>query len=481
MKTPPPKQGGEASKVVLEETLEAYEPRPQKQVKHLRPLAGDVLSELHQEPDSVVMFYDKKSDSKFQKVGAATVAELEEILANSPLEGTPDRYCTMNSFFAPRSAMEKNENQLWKWSPSKEEKNLRQLNACYLDIDCGRASSGPKGMSPLEAEFQVRKAAEHGVIPTPSGFIHSGQGIWVLWLLKPSRERCQAGTNRLLFFKEINRAIAARLPQLAIDEGAIDGSRLVRFPNSINSNSGKTVRWSFQGDHNGTYRYDLDDLGTLLGVSKPQRRNSCIRRKYPKNHKPNRGYKILNEKRERDWRKIFRAGHVVKGHRSFALHSVARHLIALGKSLELLRKLRKQCKPTLELSAVDSIIRSYRDVKPHHLFADKEKAGCTPFNTDKTILRRLKLSKQDVSDLGLETITHKEKKVPKKQKVELRRERLHSLLAGDPDTPRKELASLLGVSLRTLERDLSFVLQHWPTTTPHHATEMAGLNTQQFD
>ena len=128
---------------------------------------------------------------------------------------------------------------------------------------------------------------------------------------------------------------------------------------------------------------------------------------------------------------------------------------------------------------MDSIIHSYRDVKPHHLFADKEKAGCTPFNTNKTILRRLKLSKQDVSDLGLETITHKEKKVPKKQKVELRRERLHSLLAGDPDTPRKELASLLGVSLRTLERDLSFVLKHWLTTTPHHAPEMADLKTSQ--
>ncbi len=381
----------------------------------------------------------------------------------------------MNSFFAPDSAMEKNKGRLWTWTPSKGEKNLRHLNACYLDIDCGRNESGPEGMNPLEVEFRIRRAAAEGLIPTPSGFIYSGQGIWVLWLLKFSHERCRAGDKRLRFYKDINKALAAPFPDLAVDKEAVDGSRLVRFPESIHSGTGKKVRWSFQGNENGVFRYHLDELGAFLQIEKPKDKKRTSRPSYRKNHKPNAGYRAVNEMRVRDWEKIFKAGLVRKGERSFSLHSMARHLIALGQPLEPLRQLRNHCKPPLESNAVESIIQSYRDLKPHHIFAGKDSAGAIPTNTNKTILSRLDLSQEQVSDLGLETIRHPIPTVRKKTKVKARQEKVSEILEVNPNTPRRELAESFGVSLRTIERDVASVFKHWPTTHPHHATKMAVL------
>lgn len=154
----------------------------------------------------------------------------------------------------------------------RKETDLRYLTACYVDLDVGRDDSDrpEQRLSWRDATAAVGKLMDEGVLPQASIFARSGRGVYCFWLLRDPKNPVlphPGWRNQLPIYKEVNKAIGARLAHLAADRGAHDAARVLRVPGTMHSKSGSSANYQIQLDANGqSFTYTLRELSEFFGL-----------------------------------------------------------------------------------------------------------------------------------------------------------------------------------------------------------------------
>lgn len=147
-------------------------------------------------------------------------------------------------------------------------RSARYLNCNFTDID---DHAGQFGF--WEIVSRIGQLAEKGLIPTPSIFVRSGRGLWLMWVLVDSGESelpPTAHASRLLLWNAVQAELGRRLSGIGADQGALDVARITRVPGSINSKAEQRVRYLFpSNDGKRGFTYTMEQMAASLGVEPP--------------------------------------------------------------------------------------------------------------------------------------------------------------------------------------------------------------------
>ena len=374
--------------------------------------SADIIRLIHRKDDAYMGFYthDKEKDKwrclrgiRAESLGMQLLQIADNVIDQE------DVYFTVNGYWPGR----KNEGRESVAYLGREERFLRSLNACYVDLDVGRTPSEQPAQPGAwqtwrDAAATVGKMADRGEIPQPSMFAQSGRGLYVFWLLRDKENPNQpppAFPEDQDFYKRINAAIQERLRRLAPDPAAKDCARVLRVPGSKHRN-GQAVRYYTQHLESGEVpEYTMDELGGWFNVHKEQQE----RRAYDPNNvltiyqKRGRAGRIgLNRKRVNDLERLAKAKAIRSGCRRVALTVYAQSLrlsetprrAAAAKVRDVARK----CSPPYPSGAEEQSVDQIIDQTFRMNWGDLGTAAkyttrylCGKFNVTVNLARELKL------------------------------------------------------------------------------------------
>lgn len=152
--------------------------------------------------------------------GVATQYMVEDITYNElhNLTHFKDLYISINSFYIPKRTTD----------------CVRQLNAFFVDLDYYKipkyAKKTPQEMIKILRKKKLFKKIE------PSFFVGSGGGLYIFYLLKDMPKQMAT------IWSKVEKNIAEKFKEFGADMGAIDISRVLRIPGTINSKNGNVAR-----------------------------------------------------------------------------------------------------------------------------------------------------------------------------------------------------------------------------------------------
>lgn len=216
---------------------------------------------IHRGNDGYVSLH-RKVDGKLDSLVSIPVADFGASFFHFLEYLEEDSFFSINAFYRAG------------WAPSKrfpgymsayrEQSGLRWLTACWVDIDLYEA-----GLSFGQGVGFVVDLQDRGLLPPASFLVRSGRGLWVMWLLvddTPEGGPVRAWIENIWAFKDIQKELAQRLANAGADFNALDASRIMRLPGTINSKSGTRV--SYYEPDGGARSYTLEDLGKFLGLER---------------------------------------------------------------------------------------------------------------------------------------------------------------------------------------------------------------------
>jgi len=190
--------------------------------------------------------------------GSVPVAQLRDMFPQFVEFILADGYLSVNSFYRPATHASR---------------DVRYLNAVFADLDYHKA-----GASTGQAVGMVIDAVEARIIPAPTVLVYSGRGLWVMFLLVDPESaltghRVTGWADPAHFtyhqvMRALHRRLAAALPKLNPDPGAIDAGRVMRVPGSFSAAGAGYVRFLVLGDRTGGTlpTYTLESLAAFYGV-----------------------------------------------------------------------------------------------------------------------------------------------------------------------------------------------------------------------
>jgi hypothetical protein len=407
-----------------------------------------VIETIHRGKDAFVGFvrkpnrpkYDKNGNHRnFENLASISTSNLEREFSRLSIWLYSDSYFTVNSPF--RAAFWKN-NMTGFPDVERKEKNLRYLNACYVDLDIGRPNDElPEKRLTFPAAMNiVSSLIKRGEIPQPSIIARSGRGAYLLWLLcekgKPEKPP-GAWPETIVLYKQINKAIGNKLTAVAWDKCAHDAARVLRVPGSIHSKVKCAVHYEIQYDENGNpLFYSLEELASLYNIKIKERilpakklkilslvENPKYRKTKNKGSRPKgiKGQKSLNKKRIQDLISLEKhEGGFKKGFRRRRLTLYAellRRLYPEEKTIKAVKKMARNCNPPYPSDATDppieTIVKNIYSGKP----------GSVRNWTNPRLCKELRINYELAKELNLITIvlpeiTKERKNQPGKREIE---------------------------------------------------------------
>jgi hypothetical protein len=232
-------------------------------------------------------------------------------------------------------------------------------------------------LTPTDVEREVEMMCMIGELPRPTTIAESGRGLWLLWYLRDQKNEnlshlgCQPDV--LLRYKDIHRAICAKLAHLGADRGAIDGARLTGLHGTLKCSSKMKVAWK---PYPGGRRYTLFELSVLMGVSNIRskiERESLLELRWTKRSGNVAG--VISDRCKRGWRKsasnriaAFTIIQSLRGGFSEGMRDKAMFMYALclksasipqKEATAMVRKMgAAHCVPPLDASTCDARVRS---------------------------------------------------------------------------------------------------------------------------
>lgn len=130
-------------------------------------------------------------------------------------------YITLNTFYKPQRRIE----------------NIKELNALYIDLDI--YNSEYYDYTPEQIAMCLKY--EHfgngnNEFPTPSYIIKSGRGLYLIWRIEV------VPSMALPLWKAIQEFLYNKLKEFGADKKALDATRILRVPGSVNSKSNSQVK-----------------------------------------------------------------------------------------------------------------------------------------------------------------------------------------------------------------------------------------------
>ena len=122
---------------------------------------------------------------------------------------------------------------------------LRELNALFIDLDTYKTD-----FTKEQILMNLNKNYFGKNIPTPNFIIDSGRGLYLIWLIK------KVPSMALPLWKAVEEYFYRTLKEFGVDIQALDATRILRIPGSINSKTHTEVKIIDNYD----YLYDLREI-----------------------------------------------------------------------------------------------------------------------------------------------------------------------------------------------------------------------------
>ncbi|WP_195245580.1 DNA-binding response regulator [Clostridium celatum] len=346
-------------------------------------------------------------------------------------------YITLNTFFKPYRRLE----------------CIKELNALFIDLDYYKTEFTKEQIIMNLEENYFNK-----IIPATNYILDSGRGLGLIWLIN------KVPSKAIPLWKAIEEYLYKQLKEFGADRQALDATRILRVPGSINSKSKTVVSIIDEYD----YIYDLREI-----------QKEYLPELKPKEKKKGRPKKINYIYRERslyyariqDITKLCELREYdLRGQREIILFLYRYYLCSFTEDVQ------KALEDVLELNGMfiyplkeNEVIRATRSAEKCYLDKNKE----YKYKND-TLIELLEITEYEETQMS--TIIsnreykrrnneynknkYKEKiiaegKLLKKEEVKLRREKIKDLLA--EGLSQKEIYSLLKISKRTCINDVKFL------------------------
>lgn len=330
---------------------------------------------------------------------------------------------------------------------------LKELKAQFIDLDIYKTGFTKKQIiMHLEADYFNKR------IPRPNLIIDSGRGLYLIWVLK------SVPSKALPLWKAVEEYLYGVLKQFGADRQALDATRILRVPGSINSKSKTVVSIIDEYD----YIYDLREIQKeFLPELKPKEKKkgrpkkiNYIYRERSLYHARIQDITKLCELREYD----------LKGHRELILFLYRYYLCYFledtKKALEDVLELNREF--VYPLSETE-VIRATRSAERVYLSKDKDYRY-----KNQTLIELLLIT--EIEETHMSTIISKkeykrrnneynkkkykeklklEGKVSEKEKISQRREKIKALL--EQGFKQKDICLQLNISKDTYIRDRKYL------------------------
>lgn len=346
-------------------------------------------------------------------------------------------YITLNTFYKPCRRLE----------------CIKELNFVYIDLDYYKTKYTKEQVIMNLEENYFNK-----IIPATNYIIDSGRGLVLLWNIN------KVPSKALSLWKAIQEYLYSQLKEFGADRQALDATRILRVPGSINSKSKTVVSIIDEYD----YIYDLREI-----------QKEFLPELKPKEKKKGRPKKINYVYRERslyyariqDITKLCELREYdLRGHREIILFLYRYYLCsftedvqkALGDVLELNSMFIYPLKENEVIRATRSAEKCYLDNNKEYRYKNDTLIELLEITEDEEIQMSTIISKTEYKRRNNEynKKKYKEKlkvegKLSKKEEVKVRREKIKDLLA--EGLSQKEIYNLLKISKRTCVNDVKFL------------------------
>lgn len=319
-----------------------------------------LIQSIHRHTDGVVTFHCKLDD-QFENLFAIRADYLPWMLSTTDHRLASDAFMSVNAYWHPK----RNPHYL-SAAQCRKPNRLRYLCACFADLDFYKL-----GLTYGQVIGTIVDYQDGGVIPPVSIIIRSGRGVWLVWLLRDSKNAMlapRAWPEKQQQYRCVQQRIHECLANLGAD--AQDALRLLRVPGSIHTVSGERVRYFVQADDAGCcFSYTLDEIVAHFGLRRadwshrlalktPERSSSR------RSSRRWRGPKALTEYRMKDFVRLLglRRGGFDKGCRNRAALYYAWLLkcrrIPKDDALRKVTNLGTACRPPLSAAECRDAVKS---------------------------------------------------------------------------------------------------------------------------
>ena len=356
-------------------------------------------------------------------------------------------YITLNTFYKPCRRLE----------------NIKELNTLFIDLDYYKT-----GKTKGQVLMDLEKNYFNQSIPIPNYVIDSGRGMYLIWLIN------SVPSQALPLWKAVQEYLYKQLKEFGADRQALDATRILRVPGSINSKSKTVVSILDEYD----YIYDLREIQNgFLPELKPYEK---------KKGRPSQINFIFRERslyfgRIQDIIKLCELREYdLKGHRELILFLYRYYLCsftedtqkALNDVLELNSMFRQPLRENEVTRATMSAERCYLDKNKQYKYKNETLIELLEINEEEERYMTIIISKEEYK--RRDRVYHKKNydsekakknyqeqlkaqgKLMKKEELEIVRNKIKALrLKGFKN---KEIMQMLGISsTTTFERHISYL------------------------
>ncbi|MGU8578195.1 DNA-binding response regulator [Clostridium perfringens] len=355
-------------------------------------------------------------------------------------------YITLNTFYKPCRRLE----------------NIKELNTLFIDLDYYKT-----GKTKDQVLMDLEKNYFNQSIPIPNYVIDSGRGMYLIWIINA------VPSKALPLWKAVQEYLYNQLKFFGADRQALDATRILRVPGSINSKSKTVVNILDEYE----YIYDLREI-----------QNGFLPELKPYEKKKGRPSKINYIYRERslyygriqDIIKLCELREYdLKGHRELILFLYRYYLCSFTEDIE------KALNDVLELNSMFRQVLSEREViratrSAERCYLDKNKQYKYK---NETLIDLLEITEEEQKHMIIiiskeeykrrDRVYHKKNydsekvkkiyqeklksqgKLNEKEKISQRREKILDLLA--EGLKQKDICNFLNISKPTYVRDRNFL------------------------
>ena len=331
---------------------------------------------------------------------------------------------------------------------------LKELNALFIDLDKYKTDFTKEQILMNLNENYFGKN-----IPTPNFIIDSGRGLYLIWLIK------KVPSMALPLWKAVEDYFYKTLKEFGADRQALDATRILRIPGSINPKTHTEVKIIDNYD----YLYELREIQNEYMPELSD--NTSKRRGRPKKVVFIHRERSLYHARIKDIIKLCELRvYDMKGHRELILFLYRYYLCYFTEDVE------KSLNDTLELNGMfkqplseNEVIRATKSAEKVYKDQNKDYKY-----KNETLINLLEISDEEQKEM--KTIISKEEykrrnnqynkkkyreqlkaqgKLTEKEKISQRREKIKDLL--QEGLMRKDICLTLNISIKTYKRDIKFL------------------------
>ena len=347
-------------------------------------------------------------------------------------------YISMNTFYKPMRRIE----------------NIKELTSNYIDLDTYNTK-----FTKTQILMNLEENYFNKIIPRPTLILDTGRGLLLIWCIE------RVPYMALPLWKAIQEYLYSQLKEFGADRKALDATRVLRVPGSINSKSGTRVKILEKYDYVYTLREIQREFLPDLDENRPKKKGRPKKIVYVHRERSLYQGRILDLVKLCELR-----NYDVKGHREIILFLYRYYLCYFyedeQKALEDVLELNKEfIQPLSEkevIRATGSAEKLFKAKNKQYKYKNETLIDILSMSEYEQTHMKIIIGKEEYKRRDREYQKNRyleqlqaQGKLTEKEKISQRRQKIKDLLA--EGLSQKEIYSLLKISKRTCVNDVKFL------------------------